>query len=97
MVCGFVQEVSPIYLASLQGLQNRPKFNRIKGLLIVHERETQGLIILFGLLYNLPHCVDVVYSAVFAPKPSLFQWFEFSEFSRKTVRDYSWKQFIDMA
>jgi hypothetical protein len=41
------------------------------------------------LLYNLPHCVNVVYGAVSAPKLSLFRRLEFVESSRKTVRDHS--------
>jgi hypothetical protein len=51
---------------------------------------------LVGLLYNLPHCVDVVYGAVSAPKPSQFRWLEFVESSSKAVRDHSSKQLIDM-
>lgn len=63
---------------------------------MVQECMTQGLIILFGILYNLPHC-DVVYGAISVPKPSLFRWLEFVESLGKTIRDDFLKQLMDEA
>lgn len=47
--------ISKINLAPLQGVQNKPGLNSVKGLLMAHKNETQRLILLLGLLYDLPH------------------------------------------
>ena len=57
---------------------------------------TQWLILLFGLLYNEPNSMDVVYVVVAFTKPCLLQWLEIVNSNDKASRDEP-EELIDVA
>lgn len=97
--CGVIkalQHLSVSKINLLQGVQNRLDLDNVKGLLVVHKSETERLIILLELLYDLNYRAYVVYGAKSSAIPGLHWWFEVVQPSHQPIFDKPGKQLVDV-